>query len=79
MVRKCCFKTMQQLCVFTEHLLNFFGVFLMKYSLLRFAWIYAVQYSACTCANVKNVVVSILGLDSVNCNLGQLSSAWFCL
>lgn len=71
---------MQQLCVFTEHILNFFGVFLMKYSLLaRFAWIYAVQYSAYTCANVKNVVVSILGLDSVNCNLGQLSSAWFCL
>lgn len=32
-----------------------------------------------TSANVQDMVVSILGLDSVHCNLGQLSSAWLCL
>lgn len=32
-----------------------------------------------TGADVQDMVVSILGLDSVHCNLGQLSSAWLCL
>lgn len=33
----------------------------------------------CTSADVENMVVSILGLDSVHSDLGQLSSAWLCL
>lgn len=32
-----------------------------------------------TSADVENMVVSILGLDPVYCNLGQLSPAWLCL
>lgn len=33
----------------------------------------------CTSADVENMVVSILGLDSVHSDLGQLSPAWLCL
>lgn len=35
--------------------------------------------SVFTGADVEDMVVPILGLDSVHCNLGQLSSAWLCL
>lgn len=34
---------------------------------------------ACTSADVENMVMSILGLDSVHCYLGQLPPARFCL
>lgn len=33
----------------------------------------------CTSADVENMVVSILGLDSVHSDLGQLPLAWLCL
>lgn len=36
-------------------------------------------YRMCTSADVENIVVAVLGLDSVYCNLGQLSSAWLSL
>lgn len=32
-----------------------------------------------TSANVENMVMSILGLDPIYCNLGELSPAWLCL
>lgn len=35
--------------------------------------------AVCTSADVEDVVVSILGLDSVHCDLGQLPAARFCL
>lgn len=35
--------------------------------------------SLCTSADVEDVVVSILGLDSVHCDLGQLPAARLCL
>ena len=40
---------------------------------------YSACYSQFTSANVENMIVSVLGLDSVYCNLGQFSSAWLCL
>lgn len=45
-------------------------------------WIKYIHSSQCvysTGADVENVVVSILGLDSVHSDLGQLSAAWLCL
>lgn len=38
-----------------------------------------ILYSLCTSANVEDMVVSVLGLDSVHCDLGELPPAWFCL
>lgn len=39
----------------------------------------SILYGLCTSANVEDMVVSVLGLDSVHCDLGELPPAWFCL